>query len=74
MLLRSVEDWQGLAGSGTQRDEEGNLYSIKDDFIDGLVQEFFESFSERDAAQRPPNEFTMPQADRDKLHSVSPSA
>lgn len=71
MLLRNLEDWQGLAGSGTQRDEDGNLFNAKDDFIDNLIEEFFETFPQRDIARHPGSSTAMSQLDRDKLHSVS---
>ncbi|KAF8594315.1 hypothetical protein BDV93DRAFT_515887 [Ceratobasidium sp. AG-I] len=69
MLLHNVEDWQGLAGSGMQRDADGNLYSAKDNFIDNLVLQLFEMFPEHDLAQGPSSVVVMSQADRDKLHS-----
>lgn len=70
MLLQNLEDWEGLAGSGTQRDEDGNHFSAKDNFIDNLTQEFFETYPERDLARQPGSPIVMSQSDRDKLHSV----
>lgn len=72
LILKNLEDWQGLAGCGTQRDDDGDLYSAKDDLIDNIVQELFETFPERDITQHPGSSIAMSQSDRDKLHTVWP--
>lgn len=74
LFLGYLEEWQGLKGTGKQRNEEGDLVSPKDELIDTIVQHFFESFPERDASQHPavtgPDNLTLTPEARDKLHNV----
>lgn len=71
LLLTHFDDWRGLAGSGTQRDQDGNIYNAKDNLIDDIIQELFERFPERDLAQCPTSLDVMSQDDRDRLHTAS---
>ncbi|KAF8594273.1 hypothetical protein BDV93DRAFT_515910, partial [Ceratobasidium sp. AG-I] len=69
LLLSFRDQWEGLKGSGKQRDEFGDLVNAKDDLIDLIVQDFFEAFPERDITRSPNNILAFSQNDRDKLHT-----
>ncbi|KAG9079249.1 hypothetical protein FS749_008678 [Ceratobasidium sp. UAMH 11750] len=68
-IASRAERWNRLGGAGKLRDDEGELYSPKDQFIDCLVQEFFNEFPERDMKEGKscPRAFTL--NERDTLHS-----
>ena len=70
LLLSKVHEWNELKGSGRQRNEEGDLVNLKDDFIDDLVGEFFAQFPHRDIFQNPTGPDAMPQEERDRIHTV----
>ncbi|KAG8684992.1 hypothetical protein FRC08_013351 [Ceratobasidium sp. 394] len=68
-IASRAERWNRLGGAGKLRDQDGELYSPKDQFIDGLIQDFFNRFPERDVreGESDPRAFTLSQ--RDTLHS-----
>ncbi|KAG8776170.1 hypothetical protein FRC12_001057 [Ceratobasidium sp. 428] len=61
--------WQQLAGSGKQRNAQGELHSPKDDFIDEVVGQFFDQFPERDLEHNPDDIRAFTAAQRGTLHS-----
>ncbi|KAF8599480.1 hypothetical protein BDV93DRAFT_560280 [Ceratobasidium sp. AG-I] len=69
LIMRFRDQWEGLKGSSKQRDEFGNLMNAKDDLIDTIVQDFFETFPERDVTRSPGHKLAFNQSDRDKLHT-----
>ncbi|KAG8709382.1 hypothetical protein FRC08_018374 [Ceratobasidium sp. 394] len=73
-IASRAERWNRLGGTGRLRDDEGELYSPKDQFIDCLVQDFFNKFPEHDMKEgkSSPQAFTL--NERDTLHSVSTSS
>ncbi|KAF8598338.1 hypothetical protein BDV93DRAFT_512552 [Ceratobasidium sp. AG-I] len=69
LLMSKVPEWDDLKGTGRQRNEDGDLVHLKDDFIDDLVGEFFAHFPERDAFHNPASPDAMTQDERDRLHT-----
>lgn len=70
LILGFREAWTSLKGSGKQKDQFGNLINAKDELIDGIVQDLFEAFPERDLVRNPGGALAFSQSDRDKLHTV----
>jgi hypothetical protein len=71
LFLKYLDQWQGLIGCGKQRDEDGDLINPKDELVDTIIQEFFETFPERDSLQHATGDLVLRPDVRDKLHSVS---
>ncbi|KAF8594268.1 hypothetical protein BDV93DRAFT_515921 [Ceratobasidium sp. AG-I] len=67
LLLSKVSEWNDLKGTGRQRNEDGDLVNLKDDFIDDLVGEFFARFPGRDIFHSPDSPDAIMQTERDRL-------
>lgn len=71
LILSHLLEWQGLKGSGKQRNQDGDLVNIKDELVDSIVLELLQEFPDRDITKSPSGPLVFTQEQRDKLHSVS---
>lgn len=65
-----VDTWESYAGEGKQRDENGDLYALRDRLVDEIISGFFVKFPHRDLTKAPADARAFPQPIRDTLHSV----